>query len=237
MRKRKRSAAAASPVTRGRVRWRTADRKSSSSSRSGSARCGSSFSRESPGDGCDGADLHRRARAAFCLRSKRTAWLISRLESWASSAGSTLMAVALPRESRAKGYSCGWKRRSLVDLLGGETRLAVKLATQPDSNSTRDRWRCRPSARGRAIQLGANLPDGGFRQREYHVEIVNHQVEDYVDVERARREDGKPVGLEEHGARDALRGRGDGRVEALEVTDLQDAMVAPGEREDAVWPQ
>ena len=63
---------------------------------------------------------------------------------------------------------------------------------------------------------------------------MNHEVEDDVDVERARREDGEAMGLEEHGARDALGGGGDGGVEALEMADLKDAVERGGEREDAV---
>ena len=41
---------------------------------------------------------------------------------------------------------------------------------------------------------GADLADGRLRQREDDVEIVNHQVEDDVDVERARGEDARGGG-------------------------------------------
>ena len=46
---------------------------------------------------------------------------------------------------------------------------------------------------------GADLADGRLGELEDDVEVVDHEVEDDVDVERARGEDAEAVGLEEHG--------------------------------------
>lgn len=81
---------------------------------------------------------------------------------------------------------------------------------------------------------GANLADGGLGEGENNVEIVNHEIEDDVDVEGARREDRETMRLKEHGAGDAFGGGGDGWVEAFEVADLHDAMKRRGESEDAI---
>jgi hypothetical protein len=53
---------------------------------------------------------------------------------------------------------------------------------------------------------------------------VNHEVEDHVDVKRARREDGEPVRLKEHGPPDFCFDGEDGGIEALEMAGLQDAL-------------
>ncbi len=49
---------------------------------------------------------------------------------------------------------------------------------------------------------GADLADRRGGEREHDVEIVNHEVEDHVYVERAGCEDGEPVRLKEHGPAD-----------------------------------
>jgi hypothetical protein len=72
---------------------------------------------------------------------------------------------------------------------------------------------------------GADLFHRRLRERENDVEIVNHQVEHDVYVERSRREDTEAVGLEEHGFVQRSERRGDGWVEALQVTDSNDAVV------------
>ena len=55
---------------------------------------------------------------------------------------------------------------------------------------------------------GADFPTGdrgvefrgrGLRHGEQDVEVVDHEVEDDVDVQGARGEDAEAVGLEEHG--------------------------------------
>ena len=77
---------------------------------------------------------------------------------------------------------------------------------------------------------GADFTDGRIAgEGEDDVEVVDHEVEDDVDVERARGEKAEPVGLEEHGLVEGGEGGGDGRVEALEVADGEDAVVVLGE--------
>jgi hypothetical protein len=78
---------------------------------------------------------------------------------------------------------------------------------------------------------GANFAERGAGHEEDDVEVVNHEVEDDVYVERARREDGEAMTLKKHGAGDVRQDGGDGRVEALEVADLEDAMARGGESE------
>ncbi len=81
---------------------------------------------------------------------------------------------------------------------------------------------------------GADFADGGIGEREDDVEVVDHEVEDDVDVEGAGSEDAEPVGLEEHGLVERCEGGGDGGVEALEVADGDDAAVGLREGEDVV---
>jgi len=63
---------------------------------------------------------------------------------------------------------------------------------------------------------------------------VDHEIEDDVDVEGTRGEDAEPVRLEEHGVVEGSEGRGDGRIEALEVADGDDAALRLGESQDMV---
>ncbi len=72
---------------------------------------------------------------------------------------------------------------------------------------------------------GANFAERGAGHEEDDVEVVDHEVEDDVYVERARGEDAEPVAFKKHGAGEEGKHGGDGRIEALEVTDLKDAMV------------
>ncbi len=81
---------------------------------------------------------------------------------------------------------------------------------------------------------GADFFDGGVSEGEDDVEVVDHEVEDDVDVERAWGEDAEAVGLEEHGAVEGGEGGGDGGVEAFEMADGDDAGVLVGEGEDVV---
>ena len=46
---------------------------------------------------------------------------------------------------------------------------------------------------------GTDLADGRLHERKHDIEIVNHEVEHDIDVERARGKDGKAVRLEKHG--------------------------------------
>jgi len=81
---------------------------------------------------------------------------------------------------------------------------------------------------------GTNLADGRRNQTEHDVEVVDHEVEHDVYVERAGGEDAESVRLEEHGFVQMLVGSGDGGVEPLKVTDLHDPPVLVGQFEDAV---
>ena len=76
-----------------------------------------------------------------------------------------------------------------------------------------------PAAR---ISSGACL-----REREHDVDIVNHQIEHHVHVQAARAEFAQPVHLEEQGLGDHRLERRYGRIEALQMPDLQNA---PGAR-------
>ena len=71
---------------------------------------------------------------------------------------------------------------------------------------------------------GADFSYRRLREREDDVEVVDHEVEDYVDVEGAWGEDAEAVGLEEHGVVEAVDDGGDRGVEALEVADGYDAV-------------
>jgi len=70
---------------------------------------------------------------------------------------------------------------------------------------------------------GAHFADGRGGEGEDDVEVVNHQVEDHIYIERAGREDGEPVGLEKHGAAELWLDGEDGGVEALKMAGLEDA--------------
>jgi hypothetical protein len=81
---------------------------------------------------------------------------------------------------------------------------------------------------------GVDFADAGLGELEDDVEVVNHEVEDDVDVESAGAEEAETVGLEEHGAVDE-RGEGsDGGVEAFEVADLDEAVVEAAEADELV---
>ena len=81
---------------------------------------------------------------------------------------------------------------------------------------------------------GVDAGDRRVGEREDDVEVVDHEVEDDVDIEGAWRENGKPVSLEEHGAAKQRREGLHGRVEALEVADHEGAAVFAGKTEKVV---
>jgi hypothetical protein len=63
---------------------------------------------------------------------------------------------------------------------------------------------------------------------------MHHEVEDDVDIERAWCEDAEPVRLKEHGHVDIGVHCEDGGVEALQVADLEDALVARGQNDERI---
>jgi len=63
---------------------------------------------------------------------------------------------------------------------------------------------------------------------------MDHEIENDVDVEGTRREDAESMRLEEHWVGEGCEGGGDGRIEALEVTDGDNAALCLGERKDVV---
>ncbi len=81
---------------------------------------------------------------------------------------------------------------------------------------------------------GADFFYGGVGEGEDDVEVVDHEVEDDVDVEGAGSEDAEAVGLEEHGVVEGGEGGGDGGVEALEMTDGDEPLVDEGGQHDLV---
>src|SRR5438067_8149788 len=81
---------------------------------------------------------------------------------------------------------------------------------------------------------GADLDDLLAEEGEDEVEIVDHQVEEDVDVERASDEDAEALGLDVADVAQQRRHRGDGGVVALDVADLDDAAVFLGEVDEAL---
>src|SRR5580698_4692481 len=63
-------------------------------------------------------------------------------------------------------------------------------------------------------------------KRQNDVEIVNHQVEDDVDIKRARREHAEAVYLEEHRLRQQRERRPNRGIKALQMSDLCDTFVS-----------
>ena len=81
---------------------------------------------------------------------------------------------------------------------------------------------------------GADFFHRRLREGEDDVEIVNHEVEDDIDIERARREDAQAVDFEKHRVSDDGERGADGGIEALEMSDLRDAFVLGGEVDEFV---
>lgn len=81
---------------------------------------------------------------------------------------------------------------------------------------------------------GPYFTDWGGDEGEDDVEVVDHEVEDDVDVERAGGEDAEAVALKKHGSVEMRDRCGDGGVEAFEVAYLQDAVVVVGEGDEGV---
>ena len=81
---------------------------------------------------------------------------------------------------------------------------------------------------------GAEIAHRAGGEAEHDVEIVDHEIEDDIDIEGARGEDAEAVRLKEHGSAEvALHGE-DGGIEAFEMSGLKDASVTPGEGDELV---
>ena len=75
---------------------------------------------------------------------------------------------------------------------------------------------------------GAHFLHRRLGEGQHDIEIVNHQVEHDVDIERARSEDAQPVHFEKHWLGEDGNGRANGGIEALEMSDLGNAFCAGG---------
>ena len=75
---------------------------------------------------------------------------------------------------------------------------------------------------------------GRIGHGQHDVEIVNHQIEHHIDVERAWREDRKPMRLKEHRASKLRLNCQNRRVEALEMSGLKDSPMLFGDRNQFV---
>ena len=99
-------------------------------------------------------------------------------------------------------------------------RLAVMLAMQPFAN-----FRRAFAMSTLGVRTGtptASIPDDfAADQLEHQPEVVNHQVEDHIDVEAALREGAQPMHLDETRLVDVRAGGQHGRVEVLDVPDGQ----------------
>jgi hypothetical protein len=76
---------------------------------------------------------------------------------------------------------------------------------------------------------GMNVADGRPHHAQDNIEVVNHEIEDHINVERARGEDAETMGLKEHGAMEEGQSGEHGWIEAFEVADLQNAVALSGQ--------
>lgn len=70
---------------------------------------------------------------------------------------------------------------------------------------------------------GTDFFDWRIDERKHGIEVVNHQVENYVHVERAGRENAEAMDFEKHRLRDQRNGRANCGIETFEMADLGDA--------------
>ncbi len=75
---------------------------------------------------------------------------------------------------------------------------------------------------------------GRADQREKNVEVVNHHVIHYVNIQAARGENAQAVYFEEHGLGNNFQSRGDRGIEAFEMPNLQNAILALRRSDQAV---
>ena len=72
-----------------------------------------------------------------------------------------------------------------------------------------------------AEAAGADAADLGARERQREVEVMDHEIEDHVDLRAALLEAGEALGVDVQRAVDALRQRLEGFAVALHMADLQ----------------
>ena len=123
-----------------------------------------------------------------------------------------------------------------------EAELPRLLLRDARGRQVRDAPALEREAHGRDVDLvredrhadGADLDHGPPHEVERDVEVVDEEVEDDVHVERARHEHAEAVRLDELHVRHERPNGGDRRVEALDVSDLQDAALLARDRDEAV---
>ncbi len=81
---------------------------------------------------------------------------------------------------------------------------------------------------------GSNFLDRRFHKSQHRVEIMDHQVEHHIHVERARSEDAEAVHFEKHWRRNQRKGRLHRGIETLKVSRLGDAARPGCERDQFV---
>ena len=81
---------------------------------------------------------------------------------------------------------------------------------------------------------GAHFPHGRVGEGEHDVEVMNHEIEDDIDIERTRSENGEAMRLKEHRTTQAGFCGEDGGVEALQMARLQNLFLLFGESDQVV---
>ena len=81
---------------------------------------------------------------------------------------------------------------------------------------------------------GLDLHRLGADQGQDQVDVVDHEVQDDADIGRAEGEAGGPHGVDEPGRAEVRQHGREGRVEAFDVADLEDAVMAAGRLDQLV---
>ena len=118
-----------------------------------------------------------------------------------------------------------------------ETQLAHPLGGNPAGREIRDAARFQLQTHVRNVHFSrqnrqadrANFLDRRLGKCQHDVEIVNHQIEHDIHIQRTRSKHAQPVHLEKHGLRQQRNRGAHRRIEALEVSDLGDLVCA--------WPR
>jgi hypothetical protein len=123
-----------------------------------------------------------------------------------------------------------------------EARLADAIPADPARRHVRNAPRCEPQPRIRDVHARREHVDadrfdrGDLRpdHRQQDIEVVNHQIEDHVDVEAALGECAETMNFDESGAGDEWKRRGDSRIEALGMTCRQHDATPLGRIDQAI---